>query len=165
LKEPSRPYTPASLDARTELDIYTNRYSLSSTNNEVDKSSNVFPESKQKAIMSMKTNRRDAPVPANERISSDLSQLVHDLQDAILSVETELNMSRNNFNRLEKLLTDITISIDRFARYIRNDESSYTSGIFSRAFQSGNLFGRLAVQCNVRLKLLAMASLKYLGES
>ena len=63
-----------------------------------------------------------------DKTASDLHLLILDLQDAILTIEIESNVSSLDGLRLEKLLQDLTQHVDKFSRYVRNDESSYSSG-------------------------------------
>lgn len=132
LKEPSRPYTPASLDARTTLDHYVGHSSNTSSSSLDSATSNIhemvtdsFHSSKLAASgNSSRLSRKELlRQQTQEQMSSEMNLLILDLQDAVLSIETESNISCTDFSRLLSLIRNLTSSIDKFSKYIRNQDS------------------------------------------
>eukprot|EP01041_Mallomonas_annulata_P000468 gene468-876_t len=154
LKEPSRPYTPASLDARTEIGMgppSSIDYSVSTPMH--DSITEGFRKSKSVSKTSKKTSN------SLEKQSNELNLLMLDLQDEISIIETETNVTTSDYYRLEELLQDITNNIDKLSKFIRNTGSDLSVQIEMKSLckSISKVLGRVADDIQPRRDLQQLA--------
>ena len=137
LKEPSRPFTPASLDARTSLttgndsnmknESINNVKSVNSIlheklldQNQISNSRGILGKSINDAYFTSKaaTNINENQISGN---THSLQLLVFDTNDIISSLDSEIIIIRNDsYGHIFEILENLSINIDKISKYMKD---------------------------------------------
>ena len=127
IQEPSRPVTPASLDARVdhipESDSYFHSAPKSNTSSFLY--ANILSSSSHEPSRSSNTSK---PILTHSSSGTDISLLLLDISDNLTLIETCLHSVTVDASYLSTALHNMTQSVDKFAKYMKSVSFSDNTG-------------------------------------